>query len=199
MIEAAAASIAGHVAAQSLKRGKQVLILSVGGLITDFRFPKNSRGKLWIPSGAIAGVDALQGAREAALTSVTLKTYKPLRALMGAPFFRRRRLPRLVGKKPIRVFNGSASQAVRNFPQNINVAAILSLAGVGPRKTRVEIWATNDLRTNRHEIFVKGKFGEMITVTANRPSPGNPKTSYLAALSAIATLRKIFSSVRIGT
>ena len=98
-----------------------------------------------------------------------------------------------------RVFRGVAAEAIEHFPQNINVAAVLSLAGIGPDRTEVEIWTSRAYKGNRHEILVEGDFGTFKTVTQNKSAPGNPKTSYLAILSAIATLKKAFASVRVGT
>lgn len=202
IIEAASASVSGRVAKESLRRNKNVLIMSVGGLLgamTSFSLLKRSQGKLWIPSGALAGVDALLAANEGRIKSVKLVTQKPAAALREAPYFRIRKFPALRGLKPHRIFSGSAREAVKSFPQNINVAAVLSLAGIGPAKTRVEIWTSRAMRCNQHKVTIEGDFGKIETLTQNIPSPENPKTSYLAVLSAAATLKKIFSSFQIGT
>lgn len=202
VIESASASVSGQVARKSLAQNKNVLIMSVGGLLSDgsfARFLKRSRGKLWIPSGALAGVDALLASREAKVRRVTLITTKPAGALSQAPYFRSRKFPVLRGSGAQCVFKGSAREAVRAFPQNINVAAVLSLGGIGASRTRVEIWASRTARTNRHEVVIEGDFGKMRALTENVPSPGNLKTSYLAILSAVATLRRIFSPLQLGT
>ena len=202
IIEAASAAVSARIAEESLARNKNVLIMSVGGLLAGGRIPrllKRSRGKLWIPSGAVAGVDALLAAREAKVRGVKLLTTKPAAALEHAPYFLRRKFPVLRGRRPRCVFKGSAREAIRAFPQNINVAAILSLAGIGASRTRVEIWASRASRTNRHEVVIEGDFGKMRAVSENVPSPANPKTSYLAILSAAATLRRIFSPLQLGT
>lgn len=202
IIEAAHPEVAAKVATLALKNNKYVLIMSVGGLL-EFSFQKlidKTSGRLYCPSGAIAGIDALLAAQGDRLRRVRLVTTKPPRALQGAPYFKTHPFPSFSGaaKKKL-VFRGSALEASRAFPQNINVAAILSLAGLGPRKTEVEIWASRSSRTNSHEIFIEGDFGKIRTVTHNFPSPQNPKTSYLAILSAIATLRKAFTTLRLGT
>ena len=202
VIEAASAAVSARIARESLARHKHALIMSVGGLLSDGNFMralKRSRGKLWIPSGAVAGVDALLAAREAKLRRVTLITTKPASALAQAPYFRTRKFPALHGGKSRCIFKGSAREAVRGFPQNINVAAILSLAGIGASRTHVEIWASRAARMNRHEVVIEGDFGKMRALTENVSSPGNPKTSYLAVLSAAATLRRIFSPLQLGT
>ena len=119
---------------------------------------------------------------------------------MGAAFFLKKKFPVLKTlTQEKRVFRGVAAEAIEHFPQNINVAAVLSLAGIGPDRTEVEIWTSRAYKGNRHEILVEGDFGTFKTVTQNKSAPGNPKTSYLAILSAIATLKKAFASVRVGT
>ncbi len=200
VVEAAAPPVAAEAAKQGLSQNKDVLIMSVGGLLNQVKDAlKPSRGRLWIPSGAIAGIDALLAAREGGLRQVRLITRKPPLGLRGAPYFIERKFPPLEGRKEACVFKGSALEAVRGFPQNINVAAILSLAGLGPERTQVEIWTSKRYLSNQHEVILKGDFGEIRTLTQNVPSPGNPKTSLLAVCSAVATLRKILSNVRIGT
>ena len=205
VVEAAHPSVSSSVAALALKNNKYVLIMSVGGLL-KFPFQKlrdliaKTSGRLYCPSGAIAGVDALLAAQVEGLRRVRLMTTKPPQALRGAPFFKTHRFPVFkYGETRKLVFRGSALQASRAFPQNINVAAILSLAGLGPKKTEVEIWVTRSSEVNTHEVIIEGDFGEIKTRTQNFPAPQNPKTSYLAILSAIATLRKAFTTLRLGT
>ncbi|HXV27870.1 MAG TPA: aspartate dehydrogenase domain-containing protein [bacterium] len=203
ILEAASSSVSASIAAETLRRGKQVLIMSVGGLLGDqkkrFRLSGKSGGRIWIPSGALAGIDGLLAANEGKIRKVKLVTEKPPASLREAPYFRRHRFPVIEGSRPICLFKGNALQAVQGFPQNINVAAILSLAGLGPQKTQVEIWTSRRFRTNRHRILIEGDFGRIETLTENIPSKENPKTSALAVHSAVACLRKIFSPFRIGT
>ena len=201
IIEAASAKISDRVAKAALKKNRHVLILSVGGLLNlnlkkEIRF---SKGKLWIPSGAIAGIDGLLSSREAGLKSVRIITRKPPKGLKGAPYFDNRKFPALRGKKEICLFKGTAKQAIKDFPKNVNVSAILSLAGLGARKTQVEIWTSRTYRRNVHEITIESKAGKIQTVTENKAFAENPKTSALAAYSAIATLRRVFSHLQVGT
>lgn len=205
VIEAAHPSISSKVAELALKNNKYVLIMSVGGLLR-FPFKKlkdliaKTSGRLYCPSGAIAGVDALLAAQVGGIRRVRLITTKPPQALQGAPYFKKHSFPAFKsGEEKKLVFRGSALRASRAFPKNINVAAILSLAGLGPKKTEVEIWATKVAGTNRHEVCIEGDFGTIRTTTDNYPAPDNPKTSYLAILSAMATLRKAFTTLRLGT
>ena len=116
-----------------------------------------------------------------------------------ADYFKNKKFPVLRGQEEKRIFQGSARKATQVFPQNINVAAVLSLAGIGADKTCVEIWTSNAYRRNQHEVVIKGASGEIKAQTSNLPSKTNPKTSALAIYSAIAALRKIFSPVQIGT
>ncbi len=201
VIEAASAAVSGEVVRKSLKHGKKVLVMSVGGLLAVknlFTLAKQSRGRVWIPSGAISGVDGLNAAAQAGVQRVRLRTRKPPAGLRGAPYFKTRKFPVLRGNEERCVFRGNALRAAKAFPQNINVASVLSLAGIGPKKTRVEIWTSRKYSANQHEVTVEGDFGSLKTVTTNIPSPENPKTSYLAVLSLITVLKKIFSPIEIG-
>lgn len=201
IIEAASAAVSGEAAALALKAHKQMMVLSAGGLLTDRRWEKEmdrSRGRLWVPSGAIAGLDGLLAAREAGLKKVMLVTRKPPEALASADYFKKRPFPKLKGKEEIRLYSGTARRAVRDFPQNINVAAVLSLAGFGPQKTRVEIWTSRRYRGNRHEVLIEAASGRIHVVLENKPSALNPKTSALAFYSAMGLLRRIFSTFQIG-
>ncbi len=199
IIEAASIEVARQAAKLAFQSGKNILVMSVGGLL-DVKFSVgNSKGRVWVPSGAIAGVDALLAAREAGIQSVKILTRKPPKGLHEAPYFKKKKFPALRGQKEICVFKGSAREAVRSFPQNINVAALLSLAGLGPDKTQVQIWTSKRYRLNQHEITVQAKSGRFCTAVQNLPSPENPKTSALAIYAAAATIRKMLSAIRIGT
>jgi len=202
IIEAAGTQAAGEAASLALRLNKQIMVMSAGGLIMDGAWQheiKNSLGHLWVPSGAVAGLDGLLAARESGLKRVRLITRKPPAALQGADYFKKNPFPKLSGKKQVCVYRGPAIRAVRDFPQNVNVAAVLSLAGLGAAKTQVEIWTSRGYRGNIHEIQIESSAGEIRIELKNVPSAENPKTSALAFYSAMALLRRIFSSVRIGT
>ncbi|MBN2110048.1 MAG: aspartate dehydrogenase [Methanosarcinaceae archaeon] len=182
-----------------------VMIMSVGALAdeklrrTIESLARDNNCKVYLPSGAIVGLDGLKSASAEEVYSVTLTTQKPPGGLAGAPFVIRNKieLDKITGKTVL--FEGPASEAVRAFPANVNVAATLSLAGLGFEKTKVRIVANPALTRNIHEITVEGAFGEFTTRVENIPSPANPRSSYLALLSAIATLRKISDPFQIGT
>lgn len=202
VIEAASAEASLEIVKKALRKHKKVLVMSVGGLLKGRGLEsalKSTRGKLWVPSGAISGLDGLLAASEATLKQVKLITRKPPKGLLTAPFFKTRKFPKLNKNQEKCIFKGTAFQAVKYFPQNINVAAVLSLAGLGAKRTRVEIWTSKKYRSNQHEVVIESSSGTIRTVTTNKPAPGNPKTSYLAVLAAVATLRKIISNCRLGT
>lgn len=181
---------------------KQVLIMSVGGLIGSSaklsRILAKMQGRLYVPAGAIAGVDGLLASREAGVKKVVLRTRKPPRGLDQAPYFKTHPFPVLTDKTEKCVFRGSASRAIASFPQNVNVAAVLSLAGLGAENTRVEIWTSKAYTKNCHEIDITSGAGKIRIQVENLPYPENPKTSALAMYSALAVLRQIFSPLHIG-
>lgn len=203
VIEAASQEIALAVAKEALRKNKQVLILSVGGLLVWDGLTSlldKTQGRLWIPSGALAGVDGLLAASQGQIRRVTLTTRKPVAGLAGVSYLKKRSRPLSKIKKPSLIFEGNALEAVRAFPKNVNVAATLALAGgLGARKTKVRIFVSPTYKRNQHEVEIEGDFGKIRTQVFNTPSPRNPRTSELAVLSTVATLKKIFGRVSIGT
>lgn len=202
IIEAASAKVAPIVVEKAMAFCKDVMVMSVGGLLRDPRLLdrlRNRRVKLYIPSGAIAGLDALKAARMGKIESVTLTTQKPWQSLLDAPFVKNKKINLEKIKTEKLIFQGSAQKAVSGFPQNINVAAVLSLAGSGAKKTKVRIIASRLTKRNKHTIEIRGDFGTIICCTENVPAEINPKTSKLAILSALATLDGILNNIRIGT
>jgi aspartate dehydrogenase len=152
-----------------------------------------------VPSGAIAGIDAIRSVRHIA-DSISLTTKKSPKALAGAPFFTTRNVSLDNITKVTEIYEGPAVEAVKLFPANVNVAAVLSLAGIGVEKTTVRILADPEATTNQHEIVATGSFGEIKISVNNVTAPGNPKTSFLAVLSAIECLRSICEDgIRIGS
>jgi len=200
IVECASQSAARRVASLGMKYGKTMMILSVGGIIglKGLR-KKGSSGSIFIPSGAVGGVDALLAASESGLDSVLLSTSKPLSALKDAPFWKQKKASVKSVSRPTVLFEGSVREAVRLFPQNVNVAATVSLACGGSRRVRIRVVADPKAKRNRHEILAKGRFGQLRFVASNLPSGENPRTSALAIQSAEACLRKIFSRCKVGT
>ena len=202
IIEAASKNISASIAEKSLSFGKSVLIMSVGGLLDRedlFKLAEKKGAKIFVPSGALCGLDALKGSSMSNIKSVALTTKKPVKGLTGAPYLAKNNIDLSKINKETVLFEGNARDAIKGFPKNVNVAVLISLAGIGPDKTKVKIIASPSANKNVHEIEVSGDFGTFSAKTENEPFSENPKTSFLAALSASATLKSITSSVKLGT
>jgi aspartate dehydrogenase len=205
VVEAASQEAVKNYTSELLKAKKDLMIMSVGALV-DEKLTKEVRQeaqrhgrKIYVPSGAVAGLDGMKAAVVGGIKQVILTTRKPPSGLKNAPYVKQRNIELKKLEKPTVIYTGHASEACRLFPANVNVAAALSLAGIGPNMTKVQIIADPTIRKNIHEIKINGEFG-MLTVRAeNVPFPNNLKTSYLAALSAVATLRKITEFLVVGT
>ncbi|MBI4971746.1 MAG: DUF108 domain-containing protein [Candidatus Omnitrophica bacterium] len=202
IIEAAHADVVSTLVPLALKKNKSILVMSVGGLLNVTHLAAllaKSKGTVYIPSGAIAGIDALCAAMQDGLQSVTLTTRKPVQGLQGAPILKEKGIDLASIKSETVLFEGTAREAVKAFPQNVNVAAVLSLATLGPEHVRVKVITSPEFKKNSHEIMAEGKCGKIRTLVENEPSETNPKTSALAQYSVAATLEKIFSKIKIGT
>jgi aspartate dehydrogenase len=143
-------------------------------------------------------LDAIAAAAVGTLDAVMITTRKPPRALAGAPYLEANGIDIMALRSPQVVFEGSAREACRGFPANVNVSAAVSLAGIGPDRTRVRIIADPTISRNMHDVEVTGDFGRFVVHVENAPS-GNPRTGVLAAQSVIATLRKLTTPVLVGT
>lgn len=190
VVEAASVSAVKEILPEVIRRRKPVLFMSTGGLLQNPKALKRAIARgvpIHLPSGALVGLDGIKAAAVGRLRSVTLTTRKPPRA-----FSLKIRSPRVL-------FSGSAADAIALFPQNINVAATLALAGVGAKRTRVKVVADPTIRRNLHEVEAIGDFGRIRACTENRPARENPKTSRLAVHSAIASLRQILQPLKVGT
>jgi aspartate dehydrogenase len=205
VVEAASQDAVRAFGRQVLEAGKDLMVMSVGALADGtflgelLRAAERKGRRIYVPTGAIAGIDAIRSVRHL-LESVTLTTTKSPKALAGAPFFKTSKVDLEGIAKSTVIYEGPAAKAVAAFPANVNVAAVLSLAGIGVDKTKVKIVADPQATTNQHEIVATGSFGEMKITVSNVPSPGNPKTSFLAVLSAIECLRSICDDgMRIGS
>ncbi len=203
VIECASSLYSWGIARDTLLKGRDIMIMSVGGVIGHLadlkKLAKRYNARVYIPSGAICGIDALKAARVAGIKSVTLTTRKHPLSFKGVKYIQQRRIDLDKIRKEAVLFSGTAEEAVKYFPQNINVAAVLSMAGIGQGRTRVKIIADKSVKRNMHEVRIESRAGDVVTRTENVLHPDNPKTSYLAVLSAVATLRQILEPVRIGT
>ena len=204
VVEAASQDAVNGFCKAILEKGKSLIIMSVGALADQRLWSElqdtavQNRSRIYIPTGAIAGIDAIRSVKDL-IESVTLTTTKSPKALSGAPFFDSEFDLFRLNQKTL-IYDGDANDAVKKFPSNVNIAAVLGLAGVGIQNTKVKIIVDPTTDRNTHDITVNGKFGEMTISVSNVPSPTNPKTSFLAVLSAIECLRSICEEhVRIGT
>jgi aspartate dehydrogenase len=201
VIEAATQASLRTIAPQTLGAGKDLMVLSVGGLLDHPEWPQLAAQhgcKLYVPSGAIVGLDGVKGACVGRIESVTITTRKPPNGLVGAPYVIEHGIDVCALTEETLIFAGSARDACKGFPANVNVSAALSLAGIGPDLTRMRIFAVPGSTRNRHDIEVRGEFGRMTARIENVPSATNPRTGKLSYLSAIAMLKEIVSPVRYG-
>ena len=202
VFEAASAKVSAAVARKALGKGRDVLVMSVGGLLGHVsalsRLAGKKGGRLYVPSGAIAGLDGVRALSFVRWKRLLLRTQKPPQALEGADYLVRRRICLKGLRGPRTVFRGTASQAVRAFPQNINVVAALALAAEGRVVPRVEIVADPRLKKNVHAILAESEGGRITVTCENVPSAANPKTSRLAVLSALAVVQRLVKPLAIG-
>jgi len=203
-VEAASqAALAGFVP-RALAHGRDMLIMSVGGLLGHeewFREARKKGCRIYIPSGAIAGLDGIKSASIGHIESALLISRKPVAALEGSKYVIERNLALDTFREDTVIFEGLAEEAARAFPATSNVAASLRLAvdPSTPVPVRVRIIAVPGGKENVHEIHVEGEFGRFTVKVENLPSEANPRTSQLAAFSAIATLKNLTRSLRVGT
>ena len=205
VVEAASQDAVKDVGLSILQNKRDLMIMSVGALLDESIYDilsdacQDFQRTIYLPSGAIAGLDGIKSVKDE-LESVSITTTKHPRSLKGAKFFENSSLDIDSVDSRTVIFEGSARDAVSLFPANINVAALLSLCGIGSEKTIVRIIADPNTNKNTHHIEASGEFGNMTFTIENFPDPSNPKTSRLAILSAIETLRRYCSSdIQIGS
>jgi aspartate dehydrogenase len=200
-VECAPASVLERVCRPMLEAGKQVLVLSAGALLPRpelIELAKARGGQIIVPTGALLGLDAVTAAAEGNIKSVRMITRKPPRGLAGAPYLEKNGISVEGLNAPKLVFSGTARDGAAGFPANVNVAAALSLAGIGPDRTMMEIWADPTIDRNCHTIEVDSDSARFSLAIENIPSE-NPKTGRITALSVLAALRKLHAPLRAGT
>jgi aspartate dehydrogenase len=201
VIECAPAKLVRSIVAPFVSRGKTAVVLSAGALLENedlIALAKQNGGQIVVPTGALIGLDAMTAAAEGNILSVRMVTRKPVNGLVGAPYLVENKIDIEGITEPLRVFEGTAREAAKGFPANLNVAVALSLAGLGPDRTRLEIWADPALTRNVHRMEVDSDSARFSMSIENIPSE-NPKTGRITALSVIAYLRKQRSALRVGT
>jgi aspartate dehydrogenase len=200
-IECAPAAMLEAICGPMLEAGKQVMVLSCGALLPRpdlIDLAKQHGGRILVPTGALLGLDAVAAAAEGTIHSVKMTTRKPPNGLAGAPYLVANGIS-VDGLNAAKlVFSGTAREAAAGFPANVNVAAALSLAGIGPDRTMIDIWADPAVERNCHSIEVDSDSARFTLSIENVPSE-NPKTGKNVALSVIAALRKMHSPLAVGT
>jgi aspartate dehydrogenase len=201
VVECAPAAVFDQVVRPLLDAGKRVIVLSVGAILSHpdlIDLARARGGQIIVPTGALLGLDAVCAAAEGKIESVTMVTRKPIAGLLGAPYLIENDVDISKLTEPKLIFRGSAREAAKGFPANLNVAVALSLAGIGPDKTTLEIWADPTVTRNIHRIVVKSDSSAIDMTIENIPSE-NPKTGRITALSVISLLRKLTAPVRVGS
>ena len=190
------------IAEPALKAGRLLVTVSGAGLLANPEIVDLARrhgARIILATGALVGLDAVRAAAEGAINEVRMVTRKPPKSLAGAPYLAEHGIiiDNLDGPK--QVFKGTARDGARGFPANVNVAAALAMAGIGPDETMLEIWADPELTRNTHTIRVEADSARLEMTIENVPSDDNPGTGRITALSVIATLRGLVSPLRVGT
>jgi len=195
---------AGQVPALAKKvfaANKDIIFISSAALLIYPDITKQleqSKSRAYLPSGALCGLDGVTAMKEMGIKSSKIASTKPPLGFTGAPFIVENKVDLSAITEKTMIFEGNALDAAKGFPANINVAATLSLAGIGATNTRVEIWADPAATGNAHEITVKSDYSTLVSRIENQPDPANPKSSVLAAQSIVATLRNMHNALIIG-
>jgi len=202
VVECAPAAVLRDIAEPALVAGRTLIVLSCGALLDNFDLVDLARrhgGRILVPTGALLALDAVQAAAVGDISRVHMITRKPPNGLAGAPYLVANGISVDGLNEAKRVFTGSARDAARGFPANVNVAAALSLAGIGPDRTTIEIWADPAVDRNIHRIEVESDAARLMFQIENVPSVENPRTGRLTPLSVVALLKKLSSPLAIGT
>ena len=201
VVECAPAHLLPAIAEPILREGKEVVVLSAGALLDNphlVDLAEAHGGRISIPTGALLGLDAVAAAAEGEIRSLRLTTRKPPAGLVGAPGIEESGIDLSELTEPRLVFSGTAREAARGFPANLNIAVALALAGPGPDSTEVEVWADPGVTKNTHTIVLKSDVADLTMTIENVPSE-NPRTGRITALSVISMLRKRNATVRVGS
>ncbi len=202
VVECAPAAVFRRIAGPAIRAGRILLVVSVGQLLEQgdlIELARASGARIIVATGALLGLDAVRAAAEGEIDSVRMITRKPPRGLAGAPYLAEHGITLQNLVAPLKVFEGSARDGARGFPAIVNVAAALSLAGIGPDRTRLEIWADPHLERNVHRIMVEADSARFEIQIENVPSEDNPRTGRLTPLSVIAALNSLTATLRVGS
>lgn len=202
VVEAAPAAVFEQIAHAAIEAGRVFIPASVGALLPRMDLvarAKQTGARIVVPTGALLGLDAVRAAAEGEVDSITMVTRKPPAGLDGAPYLVEHGIQVRGVTEPLCVFRGNAFGAAAGFPANVNVAAALALAGVGPARTQVEIWADPSVTRNTHTIRVEAAAARFTMTIENVPSEENPRTGKITALSMLACLRALVSTLKVGS
>jgi aspartate dehydrogenase len=202
VVEAAPAAVFEQIALAAIEAGRIFVPASVGALLPRMHLlarAKATGARVVVPTGALLGLDAVRAAAEGPVESITMVTRKPPAGLAGAPYLEQNGIDLRDLTAPLLVFQGNAFDAAAGFPANVNVAAALALAGIGPARTRVEIWADPGVTRNTHTIQVEAAAARFSMTIENVPSEANPRTGKLTPLSLLACLRGLVSTLKVGS
>ena len=191
-----------QIAAPALKAGRILVTVSGAGILANpdvVDLARAGGGRIILATGALLGLDAVRAAAEGTIESARMITRKPPNSLAGAPYLEQHGISVDDLDQPLKVFEGSAREGAVGFPANVNVAAALGLAGIGPDETRLEIWADPALDRNTHAIEIEADSARFRMTIENVPSPENPGTGKITALSVLATLRGLTAPLRVGS
>ncbi|MGG5888432.1 aspartate dehydrogenase [Falsiroseomonas sp. HC035] len=202
VVEAAPAAVFEQIAIAAIEAGRIFVPSSVGALLPRMHLVERARAtgaRIIVPTGALLGLDAVRAAAEGEVATVTIETRKPPRGLVGAPYLDQHGIDVAAITTPTLVFKGNAYDAAQGFPANVNVAAALALAGIGPERTMVEIWADTNVTRNTHTIRVEAASARLTMTIENVPSEENPRTGKITPLSILACLRGLTSTLKVGS
>lgn len=202
VIEALPPTLFEDLAMPVLQAGKTLVVLTASQLMGRqdlIDLATKTGAKIVIPSGAILGLDAIKGVAEGTINSVVIETRKPVAGLIKAPYVVQKGLDLRALTEPQLILEGAVTEVARVFPANVNVAVAVSLAGPGPDKTRMEVWADPSLERNLHTVRVTSDSSDFTMSIQNRPSEENPATGKITALSVIAWLREQTAVLQVGT
>jgi aspartate dehydrogenase len=202
VVEAAPAGVFERIAVPVIEGGRILIPASAGALLPRMHLVRRAvqtGARIIVPTGALLGLDAVRAAAEGPVESVSIETRKPPGGLAGAPWLEKHQIDVANLTEPLCVFQGNALDAAAGFPANVNVAAALALAGIGPIRTKVEIWADPGVTRNIHTIRVEAEAARFTMTIENVPSDENPRTGKLTPLSMLACLRGLVSTLKVGS
>ena len=202
VVEALPAASFRAVAEPAIAAARIFMALSAGALLDNLDLVERAASagaRIIVPTGALLGLDAVRAAAEGEIVSARMITRKPPAGLVGAPYLVAHGISLDGLTKPLKVFDGTARDGARGFPANVNVAAALALAGIGPDRTQLEIWADPTVDRNTHTIEIEADSARLRLTIENVPSAENPRTGRITALSVIACLRGLVAPLRIGS